>query len=184
MRRITPMFCPLPVASGGLAARKARGCAASQRQHPRRDRAWHRPAKFPQPRLCRRPAAWLDRTLLFFADRLSHQFGRSGAYLMIAATALRLGATVVTGSKADLRPAVSRWKIRSDSVKQPGCKFSQSSSSSLRDHFLVEIKPWNRLQASPASSPYADSFRTQSDDPILISLNGWDLATRSVPGMP
>lgn len=58
---------------------------------------------------------WLDRTLLIFADRLlefgaedariwgrlSHQIGHSGADLMIAATALRHGATVVTGNTAD-----------------------------------------------------------------------------------
>lgn len=58
---------------------------------------------------------WLDRTLLIFADRLlefgaedarvwgrlSHQIGHSGADLMIAATALRHGATVVTGNIAD-----------------------------------------------------------------------------------
>lgn len=58
---------------------------------------------------------WLDRSLLIFADRLlefgaedariwgrlSHQIGHSGADLMIAATALRHGATVVTGNAAD-----------------------------------------------------------------------------------
>lgn len=58
---------------------------------------------------------WLDRTLLIFADRLlefgaedariwgrlSHQIGNSGADLMIAATALRHGARVVTGNTAD-----------------------------------------------------------------------------------
>lgn len=58
---------------------------------------------------------WLDRSLLIFADRLlefgaedariwgrlSHQIGHSGADLMIAATALRHGATVVTGNTAD-----------------------------------------------------------------------------------
>ncbi len=58
---------------------------------------------------------WLDRTLLIFADRLlefgaedariwgrlSQQIGHSGADLMIAATALRHGATVVTGNTAD-----------------------------------------------------------------------------------
>ena len=60
---------------------------------------------------------WLDRTLLIFADRLlefgaedariwgrlSHQIGHSGADLMIAATALRHGATVVTGNIADFK---------------------------------------------------------------------------------
>lgn len=58
---------------------------------------------------------WLDRSLLIFADRLlefgaedariwgrlSHQIGHSGTDLMIAATALRHGATVVTGNTAD-----------------------------------------------------------------------------------
>lgn len=60
---------------------------------------------------------WLDRTTLLFADRLlafgaedariwgrlSHQIGHSGADLMIAATALRHGAVVVTGNEADFR---------------------------------------------------------------------------------
>lgn len=60
---------------------------------------------------------WLDRTLLIFTDRLlefgaedariwgrlSHQIGHSGADLMIAATALRHGATVVTGNIADFK---------------------------------------------------------------------------------
>ena len=60
---------------------------------------------------------WLDRTLLIFADRLlefgaedariwgrlSHRIGHSGADLMIAATALRHGATVVTGNIADFK---------------------------------------------------------------------------------
>lgn len=61
--------------------------------------------------------AWLDRTLLIFADRLlpfgaedariwgrlSQQIGHDGADLMIAATALHHGATVVTGNIADFR---------------------------------------------------------------------------------
>ncbi|TDK45727.1 type II toxin-antitoxin system VapC family toxin [Antarcticimicrobium luteum] len=62
--------------------------------------------------------AWLDRTMLIFSDRLlafgaeeariwgrlSHQLGHSGADLMIAATALHHGATVVTGNVVDFRP--------------------------------------------------------------------------------
>lgn len=62
--------------------------------------------------------AWLDRTMLVFADRvlpfepedariwgrLSADVGHSGADLMIAATALRHGATVVTGNIADFTP--------------------------------------------------------------------------------
>ncbi|MDO5705842.1 MAG: type II toxin-antitoxin system VapC family toxin [Paracoccus sp. (in: a-proteobacteria)] len=61
---------------------------------------------------------WLDRTLLVFADRilpfgpeaariwgrLSQQLGHTGADLMIAATALHHGATVVTGNVADFPP--------------------------------------------------------------------------------
>ena len=61
---------------------------------------------------------WLDRTMLVFADRLlsftaedariwgrlSAEIGHSGADLMIAATALRHGATVVTGNVADFAP--------------------------------------------------------------------------------
>ena len=61
---------------------------------------------------------WLDRTTLLFADRLlafgaedariwgrlSQQIGHDGADLMIAATALRHGATVVTGNVDDFRP--------------------------------------------------------------------------------
>ena len=62
--------------------------------------------------------AWLDRTMLVFSDRLlgfgaeeariwgrlSHELGHNGADLMIAATALHHGATVVTGNVADFRP--------------------------------------------------------------------------------
>ncbi|MBI1173444.1 PIN domain-containing protein [bacterium] len=58
---------------------------------------------------------WLDRTLLVFADRLlpfeaedariwgrlSAEIGHGGADLMIAASALRHGATVVTGNVSD-----------------------------------------------------------------------------------
>lgn len=61
---------------------------------------------------------WLDRTMLIFADRLlpfdaedariwgqlSADIGHPGADLMIAATALRHGATVVTGNVADFSP--------------------------------------------------------------------------------
>lgn len=62
--------------------------------------------------------AWLDRTALVFADRLlafeaedariwgrlSAEIGHSGADLMIAATALKHGATVVTGNISDFAP--------------------------------------------------------------------------------
>lgn len=62
--------------------------------------------------------AWLDRTLMVFSDRilpfgpeaariwgrLSQQLGHPGADLMIAATALHHGATVVTGNVADFAP--------------------------------------------------------------------------------
>lgn len=62
--------------------------------------------------------SWLDRTLLLFADRLlpfgaedariwgrlSQEIGHDGADLMIAATALAHGATVVTGNMADFAP--------------------------------------------------------------------------------
>lgn len=62
--------------------------------------------------------AWLDRTLQVFADRilpfgaadaviwgrLSQDLGHDGADLMIAATALARGATVVTGNVGDFRP--------------------------------------------------------------------------------
>lgn len=62
--------------------------------------------------------AWLDRTVLLFADRLlefgaedariwgrlSQEIGHTGADLMIAASALRHGAVVVTGNDADFRP--------------------------------------------------------------------------------
>ena len=61
---------------------------------------------------------WLDRTVLIFADRilsfgaedariwgrLSARIGHSGADLMIAATALRYGAKVVTGKVDDFQP--------------------------------------------------------------------------------
>lgn len=62
--------------------------------------------------------AWLDRTMLLFADRLlafgaedariwgrlSSEIGHTGADLMIAATALHHGATVVTGNVSDFSP--------------------------------------------------------------------------------
>jgi predicted nucleic acid-binding protein len=61
---------------------------------------------------------WLDRTILLFADRLlpfdaedariwgrlSVEIGHTGADLMIAATALRHMATVVTGNVSDFTP--------------------------------------------------------------------------------
>lgn len=62
--------------------------------------------------------AWLDRTVQMFSDRilpfgaaeariwggLSHRIGHAGADLMIAATALARGATVVTGNVDDFAP--------------------------------------------------------------------------------
>jgi len=62
--------------------------------------------------------AWLDRTVLLFSDRLlafeaedariwgrlSAELGHNGADLMIAASALRRGATVVTGNVSDFAP--------------------------------------------------------------------------------
>lgn len=62
--------------------------------------------------------AWLDRTVLLFSDRLlafeaedariwgrlSAQIGHNGADLMIAASALRHGAIVVTGNVSDFAP--------------------------------------------------------------------------------
>lgn len=62
--------------------------------------------------------AWLDKTMLIFADRilpfgaaeariwgrLSQQIGHDGADLMIAATALHHGAVVVTGNVSDFAP--------------------------------------------------------------------------------
>lgn len=61
---------------------------------------------------------WLDRTVLLFSDRLlafepedariwgrlSAEIGHSGADLMIAASALRHGAIVVTGNVSDFAP--------------------------------------------------------------------------------
>ena len=62
--------------------------------------------------------AWLDRTVLLFSDRLlpfeaedariwgrlSAEIGHDGADLMIAASALRRGATVVTRNVSDFAP--------------------------------------------------------------------------------
>jgi toxin FitB len=62
--------------------------------------------------------AWLDRTVLLFSDRLlpfeaedariwgrlSAEIGHNGADLMIAASALRHAATVVTGNTRDFAP--------------------------------------------------------------------------------
>jgi predicted nucleic acid-binding protein len=61
---------------------------------------------------------WLDRTVLLFSDRLlafeaedariwgrlSAKIGHNGADLMIAASALRHGAIVVTGNVSDFAP--------------------------------------------------------------------------------
>lgn len=62
--------------------------------------------------------AWLDRTVLLFSDRLlafdaedariwgrlSAEIGHTGADLMIASSALRHAATVVTGNVSDFEP--------------------------------------------------------------------------------
>jgi predicted nucleic acid-binding protein len=62
--------------------------------------------------------SWLDRTILLFSDRLlafeaedariwgrlSAEIGHNGADLMIAASALRHGAIVVTGNTSDFAP--------------------------------------------------------------------------------
>ena len=62
--------------------------------------------------------AWLDQTIMLFSDRLlsfeaedariwgrlSTEIGHTGADLMIAASALRHGATVVTGNVSDFAP--------------------------------------------------------------------------------
>ncbi|OLS42760.1 type II toxin-antitoxin system VapC family toxin [Rhodovulum sulfidophilum] len=70
------------------------------------------------PGFARDLRVWLDRTMLVFADRLlpfgaaeariwgrlSAEIGHPGADLMIAATALHHGATVVTGNVSDFEP--------------------------------------------------------------------------------
>ena len=62
--------------------------------------------------------SWLDQTIMLFSDRLlyfeaedariwgrlSAEIGHTGADLMIAASALRHGATVVTGNVGDFAP--------------------------------------------------------------------------------
>ena len=70
------------------------------------------------PNFARDLRAWLDRTVLLFSDRLlpfeaedariwgrlSAEIGHNGADLMIAASALRHAATVVTGNTRDFAP--------------------------------------------------------------------------------
>lgn len=70
------------------------------------------------PSFARDLQAWLDRTVLLFSDRLlpfeaedariwgrlSAEIGHNGADLMIAASARRHGATVVTGNVSDFAP--------------------------------------------------------------------------------
>ncbi|MDO9638347.1 MAG: type II toxin-antitoxin system VapC family toxin [Pseudotabrizicola sp.] len=70
------------------------------------------------PDFARELRLWLDRTVLLFSDRLlpfeaedariwgrlSAEIGHSGADLMIAASALRHAATVVTGNVSDFAP--------------------------------------------------------------------------------
>ena len=87
-----------------------RGIRAPERPNPAPER--------PNPAFAADLRAWIDRTLRLFPDRilpfaaedariwgaLSHRLGHSGADLMIAATALARGATVVTGNPQDFRP--------------------------------------------------------------------------------
>lgn len=70
------------------------------------------------PAFARDLRVWLDQTMLLFSDRLlafeaedariwgrlSAELGHKGADLMIAASALRHGATVVTGNASDFAP--------------------------------------------------------------------------------
>jgi predicted nucleic acid-binding protein len=70
------------------------------------------------PSFARDLRTWLDRTVLLFSDRLlpfdvedariwgrlSVEIGHTGADLMIAASALRHAATVVTGNLSDFAP--------------------------------------------------------------------------------
>ncbi|MEX1250199.1 MAG: PIN domain-containing protein, partial [Hyphomonas sp.] len=70
------------------------------------------------PTFARDLRTWLDRTVLLFSDRLlpfdaedarilgrlSAEIGHTGADLMIAASALRHAATVVTGNVSDFAP--------------------------------------------------------------------------------
>ncbi len=70
------------------------------------------------PGFARDLRSWLDRTVLLFSDRLlpfdaedariwgrlSAEVGHAGADLMIAASALRRAATVVTGNVSDFAP--------------------------------------------------------------------------------
>lgn len=70
------------------------------------------------PAFARDLRMWLDRTVLLFSDRLldfeaedariwgglSAEIGHNGAELMIAASALRHGAIVVTGNVSDFAP--------------------------------------------------------------------------------
>jgi len=70
------------------------------------------------PEFARDLRVWLDRTVLLFSDRLlafeaedariwgrlSAEIGHGGADLMIAASALRHGAIVVTGNISDFAP--------------------------------------------------------------------------------
>ncbi|MHA6327007.1 PIN domain-containing protein [Roseivivax sp. CAU 1753] len=70
------------------------------------------------PGFARDLRSWLDRTVLLFSDRLlpfdaedariwgrlSAEIGHAGADLMIAASALRHAATVVTGNVSDFAP--------------------------------------------------------------------------------
>lgn len=71
------------------------------------------------PSFARDLRVWLDRTVLLFSDRilpfeaedariwgrLSAEIGHAGADLMIAASALRHAAVVVTGNVSDFAPA-------------------------------------------------------------------------------
>ena len=80
--------------------------------------------EFTNPDFAAELRVWLDRTMLVFADRLldfaaedariwgrlSREIGHGGADLMIAATALRHGAVVVTGNVNDFRPTGVRME--------------------------------------------------------------------------
>lgn len=113
--------------------------------------------------------AWLDRTMTLFSDRilsfeaedariwgrLSARVGHGGADLMIAATALARGATVVTGNGAAFAatgaPVEDPSESRSRARCAPGVSFAwRGFANGTRRKALIETMTMPRKQGSLA----------------------------------
>ena len=120
-------------------------------------------------------ATWLDRVLALYGERvlpldlqiarrwgqLSAALGNDSADLMISATALEHGLTVVTRNVSDFSPQVSQLLIRSvrsrlGSANRSSCAISTTAAScaSTRRHRQsgrLRSSAWSRSRAVPCS---------------------------------